>query len=747
MISTGRFATALRELDGSKWRLFERLATVFLSSEFAELRPVADPSGDGGLDARLFKPTDDPTTIVQFSVRKDWQAKLHETCRGIKKTEPDTQVLIFVTNQVLGADANKQRKSVRETHGLYLDPRDADWLVAQRNATAANTAEAEEMAAAVVDPLLSSSSLLADHAQALDDLEAKAAFVHLGLQWQDDAREKGLTKLCFEAIVRSVLRDTNNDDRMERSEIHRRVSDILPAHPPTLLNVQVDKALHSLNKRFIRHWQKLDQYCLTFDERERLKERVTELGQLDSILRAELGSAMSASIAESGGDAPTETELRELVDIARSIVERVFLERGEGFASTVTKGATREVRHNDLEAVLDKIVSSSGKRLAVAPDLMVATVQALLLDPPDEVRTYLRGLSDTYTLFAFLRETPDVQSAVVKIFSDADIWLDTSVLLPLLAEELLDEGARNHTSLLHAAHEAGLRLYVTDGVIEEVATHLNRCRGYANALAAGQAVYGDPPFVFSAYKLSGNDLPKFGQWLQNFVGSSPASDLLEYFDEVHHIKEFDLKDLVGKADVTFRAAVAEVWHEKRDRKDQRLQALGIDPMDMSTRMRLIDHDVENYVGIVMRRIERRERQSAFGYKSWWLTLDGTAFKVHTIVKQQIAGSVPPSPAISSDFMINYLSIGPIRSRLSRRSERMLPLMLNMHALDAVPPDLLQLADTLREDLADLKPRVVRRKIKETLEDARRLLGPVTATGEVGLTEAVKQKLREQARRV
>lgn len=90
----------------------------------------------------------------------------------------------------------------------------------------------------MVDPLVNSLSMLANHAQALDDLEAKAAFVHLGLQWQDDTREKGLTKLCFEAIVRSVLRDTTNDDRMARSEIRRRVSDILPAHPSALLNVQ-----------------------------------------------------------------------------------------------------------------------------------------------------------------------------------------------------------------------------------------------------------------------------------------------------------------------------------------------------------------------------------------------------------------------------------------------------------------------------------------------------------------------------
>jgi hypothetical protein len=411
VISADRFAAALRELDGTKWRLFERLATVFLSSEFPELRPVSDPSGDGGLDALLFKPEDDPTTIIQFSVRKDWQDKIHETCRRLKTTEPQANVLVFVTNQTMGADANKQRKSVRQTHGLYLDPRDSEWLVAQRNATAANAAEAEELATNVVDPLLNSDSILRSQAQALDDLEANAAFVHLGLQWADDTREKGLTKVCFEAIVRSVLRDTTNDSRMHHSEIHRRIAEILPAHPRDLLNTQIDGALDRLNKRFIRHWQKADEFCLTWSERERLRDRVTHLSVLDHVLKSELTSALSASLAEAGVNELTDLEVTNLISITRTLLERIFLERGEAFASAITKGANDDVRFNDIEAVLDKVVSTSGAKLPISNDILVATVQGILLDPPDDVRTYLRGLSDTYTLFAFLRETPDVHSS------------------------------------------------------------------------------------------------------------------------------------------------------------------------------------------------------------------------------------------------------------------------------------------------------------------------------------------------
>ena len=73
-------------------------------------------------------------------------------------------------------------------------------------------------------------------------------------------------------------------------------------------------------------------------------------------------------------------------------------------------------------------------------------------------------------------------------------------------------------------------------------------------------------------------------------------------------------------------------------------------MDVVTRSLLVSHDVENYVGIQMRREARRERRSAFGYKSWWLTLDGTAFRVKALLANRLDGRHMGSPAISPDFM-------------------------------------------------------------------------------------------------
>jgi hypothetical protein len=232
MVSYDRFKYALSNLDGRQWRLFEILANTFLSEEFPSLRPLAGAAGDEGMDASLFQATDDPDTILQYSVRQDWSNKVIETCERLQTTQPGTIVLIYTTNQAVGSGGNTLKKSVRGKYGIFLDIRDREWFLTQRNASAKVTTEVVEFCQKVADPQLLGSESIDRQAKALSNLEAKAAFVYLGLQWADDIRDKGLTKLCFEALVRSVLRDTTSESRMTRIQVKDQIAKLLPAPMP-----------------------------------------------------------------------------------------------------------------------------------------------------------------------------------------------------------------------------------------------------------------------------------------------------------------------------------------------------------------------------------------------------------------------------------------------------------------------------------------------------------------------------------
>jgi len=196
MVSYERFKYALSTLDGRQWRLFEILANGFLSNEFPGLRPLAAAGGDDGMDAGLFQASDDPDTVLQYSVRKDWATKINETLSRLQKTQPDTSVLIYATNQEIGATGNDLRRSTRQKHRIYLDIRDREWFLTRRNSSAMTIAEAEEFCDKVADPQTAGAQSISRQATALNDLETKAAFVYLKLQWEDDIREKGLTRLC-----------------------------------------------------------------------------------------------------------------------------------------------------------------------------------------------------------------------------------------------------------------------------------------------------------------------------------------------------------------------------------------------------------------------------------------------------------------------------------------------------------------------------------------------------------------------
>lgn len=735
------FKHALTSVAGTQWRSFELLANVFLAEEFPSLRPMAAQGGDEGMDARLFRPVDGDDVVLQFSLRKDWDTKIVQTCSRIKKTTPEIRVLIYATNQVIGAAANDLKRRIRQEQQIFLDIRDQEWFLTLRNSGTSRQAEAERFMEPFqqIDP----ASSLERQAQALDDLEAKAAFVYLGLQWRDDTREKGLTKVCFEAIVRSVLRDTDPDHRMSRAEVKRHVAVLVPAQHGATRDFQVEGALKRLAKVYIRHHQKDDEFCLTWEERKRLASRLAVVAAQNTALDSEL-RAMVSRLAEEDGTALATEGLEEAVSRCRSVLERVLLDRGEVFAEAVTRDRGAGVRFEDVEAVVYADFVANPSKTLVEPRVVAAAVISLMADPPEDVRASLRNLADTYTLFAFMRETPDVQWAVVKIFSEGDIWLDASVVLPLFAEDLLDESSRSHGLMLGAAREAGLRLYVTPGVIEELATHVTRSYGYYTALARGEA-YGSEPFLLSAWRLSGSS-QEFASWLETFCGAHrKEDDIADYLMEEFGIREQSLAEYVSRAEPEIVAQIGEIWHEARDRRDELRVKHGLPPMDTGTRALLVSHDVENYLGLQMRRQAKGERRSAFGFKSWWLTLDGTAFRIARELEDRLGRRPDPSPAISPDFMLNYLAIGPVRARLKRKTEEALPLMLNMSILDAVPEDLLELADALRKELADLKPRVVRRKIRDTLDEARLLMGERARAGSEGLTDEVKARLIREAR--
>lgn len=718
---TNRLQLALERLQPSDWERFEKIASAFLASEFNSLRTTANPTGDGGRDSELFSPENEPKVLLQYSVSGGWTSKISGTVQRINETFPDAVVLVFVSNQIIGALADKIKRTLRQDYGLSLDVRDRNWFIERVLGSPACEEAAEELAQAIVDPYLASAGVTSFPPSELSSPEAIAAVTFLGLQWRDDVREKGLTKLAFEALVRAVLVNTDSEHRMSSGTVRKGVCDILPGHSDAQVHRFVDSALSRLTKRSIRHWQKEDEFCLTYEEKLRVDNFKIEAALAEVELLAAIRAISTAILSTYKAHADQEASLTHCI---RAATEEVLLERSQSFALAVQSETLSSLLDADYTSVLLAVISRASLPKIQGldwVDIMGKGVREILLSDNPAIQRYMRSLADAYTLLAFLRQTPDVQGAVKKMFSHGKVWLDTSVVLPLLAEPLFDGPSGRFTRMLEAARDAGLQLFVTPGVIEEIERHMNRALTCARM---DHGVWlGSVPYLLERHVVSGRSRATFANWLETFRGDDrPEQDISDYLHDEFSIQTQSLEAERDAAPPELRHALQLLWYEAHRRRRDNKGA----PLDEMVITRLVEHDVECYCGVTQ--LRSREYASPFGYSSWWLTLDHQAFDLKPKLRDAMATEPPDSPVLSADFMVNYLAFGPVRRMIEKAKEAHLPLMMGLGEARYLTPELMTEAESVREGLKDLPDRVVRRRVRDHLDRARRRLGPIAIAG-------------------
>ena len=718
-MSRERLHLALERLQSHQWSLFEEFASQFLVGHYPNLRTVASSSGDRGRDAELFSPDGQPKILLQYSIAKDWRTKILDTAHRISKNFPQTQLLIYVTNQSVLSKADDLKTTVFTGFDLTLDIHDIAWFLDRLDDDGYRQAASERLAEIIVDPLLSSRGILERSAPALTTTEYQAALTFLQLQWEDDTRAKGLTKLSFDALVRTVLRDTDSDNRVSRQELQNRIHGLLPHSDKGRVEQLVNSALSRLTKRYIRHWMNDDEFCLTYEESLRVRDRLATLELANLELDKDLLKSLSMF-------QHSEEERARLCDTARLAVNKSLLQRAELFATAIVNDKIDRFGFEDFQGAIDESIAAEMKDLypnqkEQARYEIFYAIREIFLNPPLIVQAHLRAKSDAYTIFSFLGQTPDVQSAVSKMFSHGVIWLDTTIVLPLFAEQLIEVGNKRFTQMLNGATAAGLTLRLTPGVVEEVERHMNQCLAYARS---GYAQWkGRTPFLVEAYLRSGRTVRALASWIETFEGRErPEDDLADYLEEFFDIKRESLEQAADSAPDDIRYIVEESWraaHGKRRGGDGR-------ELDEMSILQLVRHDVENYIGVIERR--KKETGSPLGFSNWWLTLDRVARQVDGRLREELAHRAPSSPLMSADFLVNYLSIGPNRARIGKQQEAGLPLLLDFDMDAELPLELIEEAERIRRESDGVPEHVIRRRVRDHLDAAKRRVGRITNEG-------------------
>lgn len=724
-----RLSFALKELQSSDWARFEQFASAFLSSDYPLLRTMAHPSGDEGRDAELYSPDDDVSVMFQYSVASNWDQKIKSTAKKIHKNFPGVTDLVYVTNQEIGAKADDVKRVLKKEFNLRLDVFDRNYFLDRFEGDDHRESVSLALAREIVDPILEKDQVIQRRPQVLSSNESKAALVFLEMQWANDSKEKGLTKLAFDGLVKMALRNTTVDNRLSRSQIHDSILQTLSSHEQKTVIDETDKALARLARKVVNHHNKApdDSFCLKFEEYERIREKLASNALEDEKLKSEITQTLVKLLPDTYTRSAQDGQL--LCDICLSVIEKFLLNRGESFVQAMQNGQLARLGYDGLVSIAGAEVKSRNMyvRDEKIVNLISGAVERILTSASDEITNHIRGLADSYTMLAFLRETPDVQAAVKKMFSEGEIWLDTSAILPLFAEDLLSEEDWQFRRLIKAAHNAGLKLKVTPGVIEEVERHMNRSIA-CSLNAGGNGWSGVYPYLYAFYVATGAASSGFNFWIAKFRGEArPEDDVSEYMRDFFNVATEDIYSDTQKVDDEYRMAVKEEWIKVHEARRNNNNADGM------LALRLAEHDTENFVGVVSRR--RQQGDAAFGFTSWWLTMDQMAFSISSKVNSKYGGKSQPSPVMSADFLSNYLSFGPNRDRASKDILGGLPVALDPALVGYISQELVQMANAVRASCVGLDEHVIRRKVRDALDSARRRMGKITQNGlGLGLAE-------------
>lgn len=400
----------------------------------------------------------------------------------------------------------------------------------------------------------------------------------------------------------------------------------------------------------------------------------------------------------------------------------------------VHAGKLAELADTDFGNILPSIIAKAKlpkQRDADWSRLLRSAIREVLLSDAPAIHLYLRSLSDTYTLLAFLKQTPDVQSAVEKMFSHGKLWLDASVVLPLLADTLAgseDERGR-FSRMIEAARDAGLDVFVTKGVIEELERHMNKaltCARLTNGRWEGAV-----PYLLQRYVGSGRSTASFASWLDNFRGETrPLQDIADYLFDQFGISERSLEAESMAVSPELRYALQQLWYERYAR---RMERYGV-ALDDVVITRLTNHDIECYCGVI--ELRKQEKPSPFGYSAWWLTVDRQAFDLKNKLRPLMKEPPPDSPVMSADFLVNYLAFGPARRRVTKLKEAHLPLLMACGGTSVLTRSLIDEAERIRTAMKDMPERVIRRNVRDHLDRAKTRIGPISDLGLEDLDDEV-----------
>ncbi|MCX8143638.1 MAG: hypothetical protein N3F62_05185 [Bacteroidia bacterium] len=674
-LSDDGFKYALNQInDGFVFENFAlRFLPLILGYEFMPVGGVKD-KGIDGLNY-IYSRAGFEKNIFQLSTETNTEGKIENSLQKLIDNEIPFDSFVYVTNRavnnkdtVIDKFVDKFKKPIR----IF----DQGWFVTHANHSDATI----NCYYTFIDSYLHEFNK-PGKSYVISNLAGKSElFVFLRQQLEHHRDDLKIDDLLADTLILFGLEGTDPDKDILKTKEELIVSiKEFVKFDPRILSETIDRRLKALSTkpRRIKFHSAKQGYCLPYETRVEIQNRNLADAQLLETFYEQTSEIIKKYLKEES------VAVRDLTKLIDEVIHSIFYQQGLEFSNYILHGKSQQVIEKDLQDIINSVVDSSSvvdKNKEKVKTAMLMAIRDIVYNGTIEQKKYFKSLSNTYMMMFLLQWNPQIATYFEAMASKLVIYVCTSILVPALSEYYLTNENKRHWNLLKGASQAGIRLYISDAIIDELMHHFYMLRNkyetffrnneqvYLNSEA--ETMYIDEIMLRAYfYAKSQGKVFNFEDFLSNFVDpdlKTVKDDLISYLKCEFGIVYFNDESLKIKISEEEQVKLTNRLIENKSQKKA-------------------ETDSKIILSIYKLREKNNETATSgiFGYKTWWLSKDSTTFKAVTDV---FGDKYPVSCYIRPDFLYNYITLAPKKHEVDEMYKEVFPSLLGVNLSFHLPSE-------------------------------------------------------------
>ncbi|WYK04045.1 hypothetical protein DWF04_013340 [Cereibacter sphaeroides f. sp. denitrificans] len=671
-------------IDACSTAQFESFVHSFhaglIGTSFVPLGGMHDGGADGFEEA-MFESSARAGTFLQASKTQGVERKIRQTIKRLREVGREPKTAIFYFSIPLGgSDITEEKLSEELDVSIKIRPK--AYICAHINHSQQTAAAYKSHLEPAIYPLLKIGGAGQDREY---PFSARTACAFIGQELKRRRGNASLLETISESLIFWALEGTDPDSGklMSEDEILSRIFEAVPASKQFMRSVIHSKlaALSSKSNpsgRQISWYRKEGLYALRFEERQKILEDNADEIQLFSAIGDEITEIARGKLPERLYDS-----IPNILKAVRSAIEVIFRKQGLDVGLFLSGGEEASLDGVDIAEELDILASEAARNaedISCIRDCLADIVRKIIYSPTENQREYMQRLSSTYFVLFALKNEPRIVEYFSGMARNLVLYIGSDLLIKMLSEYHLPPEGQLITNAVKIIKDAGSRLILTEGALDEVFTHLHatvlefdtyysRVEGKISA-AFIPAI---DRILIRAYFYARLDL--------NTNGSAPKG-WLSYISQFCSYEDVRRKKsarglqlyLCDRYGLDFESKNDMLTKVDRDQLQQLKESIEKEKgATKSSGAILAYNDALQALRIFSKRNELSESTvpNPYGYRTWWLTHERATERASS----RAFGSKMPRFVMRPEFLLNYIGLLPSKSEVVQSYKNVFPSIL------------------------------------------------------------------------